>query len=329
MTQEPTTEYRPLCRHPQCEGDADGCRVAALAWSERDRLLAIARRRTASVAEAEDVVSEAMTRALECPDVDPSRAAAWLTAVTIRLCIDHARDRARAPKRWLYSMQTYPGTNEFEADVIDTLSAAAIAPLLDDMPEQQRRALQLRADGEPVAAIAKTMALSEKAVESLLGRARVAARTIVAGLGSCATIVAGLARRHDPGQSSAAVSTAMAFAMTTVVAANFGAPATPGQRPTATHGTGTGTAISQPALLRTPALPTVSHSRAVTTVTAHGPTRDVIRPQRDLDIGVVKMHDSGSGREDEHQSLTESLRACIKGGIEISPTYIGCRTAKP
>lgn len=333
MTQAPATDYRPLCRHAQCEGYADGCRVADLAWSERDRLLAIARHRVASTAEAEDVVSEAMTRALECPDVDAARVAAWLTAVTIRLCIDHVRDRARAPKRWLYSMQTYPGTNEFEADVIDTLAAAAIAPLLDDMPEQQRRALQMRADGESVAAIATAMSLSEKAVESLLGRARVAARNIVAGLGSGAAMAAGLLRRQSQTQAPAALSTAMAFAMTTVAAVHFDVPGSTGTPPAAAPVVRPVIAVDGPLpprareLLLNPASvqfapPTVSLGNGRT-------TNGVVRPVRDMNVGVVKVHDNGSARVGSNESLMESLRACITEGIEISPNYVGCRSAKP
>lgn len=332
MTQAPTSESRPLCRHAQCADHADRCLIADLAWSERHRLLAIARHRVASAAEAEDVVSEAMTRALECPDVDPARAAAWLTAVTIRLCIDHGRERARAPKRWLYSVQTYSRTHEFEADVIDTLSAAAIAPLLDDMPPQQRRALQLRADGESVAAIATAMSLSDKAVESLLGRARAAAKTIVAGLGSGAAMAAGLVRRPSPTPAPATVSTVMAFALTTIVAAHLGGPPADGA-PSASHHSGSITTANEPSPplrgLAVNVQAAVEVSPPVVSLGSSRPSSTVVRPGREVTVGVVRMHDSGSGRVDSDETPVESLRACIEQGIEISPSYIGCRSAKP
>lgn len=334
MTQAPTTEHRPLCRHAQCAGYADGCLVADLAWSERDRLIAIARNRVASAAEAEDVVSEAMTRALECPDVDPTRAAAWLTAVTIRLCIDHGRDHARAPKRWEYAARTYSRTHEFEADVVDTLSAAAIAPLLDDMPTQQRRALQLRADGEPVAAIAIKMSLSEKAVESLLGRARAAARTIVAGLGSAAAMTLGWFREADPAEAPAVLSTAMAFAMTAIAAAHLGG---------ATHAVAP--AAAPPAARSVVVLNAMAPAHSARLLETVRSVADVVpsfgslttpasgnataRPGQEFEVGTVKVRDSGSGREQPDESAVESVRACLTGGIEISTTYIGCRSAKP
>jgi RNA polymerase sigma factor (sigma-70 family) len=328
MTPAPTTAPRPVCRHAQCESHATGCLVADLAWSERSRLLAVARRRLASAAEAEDVVSEAMTRALECLDVEPDRAAAWLTAVTIRLCIDHVRERARAPKRWQYAAQTYPRADEFEDDVIDTLAAAAIAPLLDDMPAQQRRALQLRADGESVAAIAATMSLSDKAVESLLGRARNAARAIVAGLGSSGALAFGWARRADSAPAPVAVSTAMAFAVTTIAAAHFGLPQIGGAPPV-------NATLVRPAFIAAEPMPPRVLRRVVVRVsrTASAALRrgdGVATNQRGVvPVGGVKVHDSGSGRVDPHESFVDSVKACVAHGVEVSTTYVGCRSGKP
>ena len=332
MTQAPpVTSPPPLCRHAQCEKYADGCLVADLAWSERPRLLAVARRRVASAAEAEDVVSEAMTRALECPDVDPARAAAWLTAVTIRLCIDHVREHARAPKRWLYAVQTYPRSDEFEDDVIDTLSAAAIAPLLDDMPAQQRRALQLRADGSSVAAIAAAMSLSEKAVESLLGRARSAARAIVAGLGAGGAFAFGWGRRAESNAAPVAVSTAMAFAMTTIVAAHFDLPRHAAGSPAAgpAH---SAVVIADSSWTRSTLASTRNVSAPITAATiaaARRHDRAAVAPSPTVSVSRVQVHDDGAGRVDSNESLSDSLRACVTGGVEISPSYIGCRSGRP
>lgn len=332
MTQAPTVASPPpLCRHAQCESYAEGCLVADLAWSERPRLLTVAGRRVASAAEAEDVVSEAMTRALECPDVDPARAAAWLTAVTIRLCIDHVREHARAPKRRLYAMQTYPRSDEFEDDVIDTLSAAAIAPLLDDMPAQQRRALQLRADGSSVAVIATTMSLSEKAVESLLARARNAARTIVAGLGSGGVFALGWARRAESNAAPVAVSTAMAFAMTTIVAAHFDMPrhaaASPAARPARSA-----VVVADSTWARSMLASTRNDTAPITAATIAAPRRHdrpVVTPPDSVSVGRVQVHDDGTGRVDGDQSLADSLRACVNGGVEVTPSYVGCRSGHP
>ncbi|CAM5361097.1 hypothetical protein SVIOM74S_09467 [Streptomyces violarus] len=57
-------------------------------WSHREHLLKVARRRSMSPEDAEDAVHEAMLRAAERPDLDEERLAAWLTTVTMRLCVD-------------------------------------------------------------------------------------------------------------------------------------------------------------------------------------------------------------------------------------------------
>jgi RNA polymerase sigma factor (sigma-70 family) len=331
MTQAPIPRTNPFCRHRQCEGLADRCLVADLAWSERSRLLGVARHRVGSSAEAEDVVSEALTRALESPDVDPARIGAWLTTVTIRLCVDHARENARAPKRWLYAVRTYPRADEFEADVVDTLSAAVIAPLLDKMPGQQRRALQLRADGEPVAAIALAMSLSEKAVESLLGRARISARTIVSGLGAAVAVSVGWLRRPDTAPASLGMSTAVAFAMTAVASANVGSPGLPA-------GGHAGVVVHSVHADVEPAAPRVRAAFANARIGTRLTVASAPRPssggellsgkRRDVNVAGVAIHDGGSGRANPEESLQDSIRACVDSGIVVSTTYIGCRSAR-
>lgn len=74
-----------------------GCtgRPWAAVYAERERLLRLARARTLNEAEAEDCVSEAMLRCVEFDSVDEERLGALLTAVTLRLCADQHRGRAR------------------------------------------------------------------------------------------------------------------------------------------------------------------------------------------------------------------------------------------
>ena len=60
----------------------------SLAWAHRDRLLRIARRRTANEQEAEDVVSEVLLRAAESIPLTDDALGKWLTTVTINVCAD-------------------------------------------------------------------------------------------------------------------------------------------------------------------------------------------------------------------------------------------------
>jgi DNA-directed RNA polymerase specialized sigma24 family protein len=78
---------------PEERGSADG--HPADRWqrvlSHRESLLKVARRRSMNVDDAEDAVHEAMVRAAESANLDDARLGAWLTSVTIRLCVDRYR----------------------------------------------------------------------------------------------------------------------------------------------------------------------------------------------------------------------------------------------
>jgi RNA polymerase sigma factor (sigma-70 family) len=179
------------CKGLSVNCECQRCRIARVAWANRPQLLSVARRRIGSSADAEDIVSEAITRALEAESVEPERAVSWLTTVTIRLCIDRARDRGRAPKRLHYAVRHSSPPMRFEDDVIDSLHAGQVAALLSPLSAEHRSILQMRADGRSIASIAEQLSVSEKAAESLLGRARVAARAIMSAFG-------GARRGRDP-----------------------------------------------------------------------------------------------------------------------------------
>jgi len=166
-----------------CTGQTCDCRrcvVARTAWSIRPGLLAIAYRRTGSRADAEDIVSEALTRALESDSVDPDGAARWLTAVTVRLCVDRARDLGRWAKRSRYAVLHQSWSAHFYDEVVDRLYAEQVTTLLHQLAPEHLEVLRLRAEAESLAAIGDRLGVSAKAAESLLGRARTAARAIVA-----------------------------------------------------------------------------------------------------------------------------------------------------
>jgi RNA polymerase sigma factor (sigma-70 family) len=148
----------------------------SLVWSQRARLLRIARRRTASDHDAEDVVAEALLRAMESPEIDDERLPAWLTTVTVRLCIDVQRERAREHRLW--SRTGAPGTSaSCEERVCELSEAAWVSRRLTALPARQAQALRLRADGHDVAGVARSLGVSYRTAESLLARGRAAARS--------------------------------------------------------------------------------------------------------------------------------------------------------
>lgn len=152
-------------------------------WSHREQLLRVARRRSMSAQDAEDAVHEAMVRAAERPHVDGDRLGAWLTTVTVRLCVDRYRQLSRDADIGALtgSMLIAPGAASLEEAVCDRAEAVWLADRGAELPERQAEAMRLKTEDLEVAQVAQRMGLTYKAVESLLGRARRTLRAALAG----------------------------------------------------------------------------------------------------------------------------------------------------
>lgn len=150
-------------------------------WSHRERLLKVARRRSVNVEDAEDAVHEAMVRAAERRDVDDARLGAWLTSVTIRLCVDRFRQVGREAQAHTRSVRATPVQSTVEEAVCDRAEAKWLADRSADLPERQEEVLGLRAQGLDLAQIAQQTGLSYQAARSLLARARRALLATLAG----------------------------------------------------------------------------------------------------------------------------------------------------
>jgi RNA polymerase sigma-70 factor (ECF subfamily) len=155
----------------------DEAAFARLVQRHGSRALAVATRFLGSQSEAEDVVQEAFWRAWRAAGRwRPGEAAfpTWLHRVVVNLCID--RDRRMRLRRF-FSLEAAPEAEAPAVPVDRQLAAAGeLEAVMADMrrlPGRQRAALLLAASGEHSnAAIAAMLEVSEKAVESLLVRAR-------------------------------------------------------------------------------------------------------------------------------------------------------------
>jgi RNA polymerase sigma factor (sigma-70 family) len=150
-------------------------------WSHREELLKVARRRSASIEDAEDAVHEAMLRAAEHPDVQDERLGAWLTTVTMRLCVDRHRQMRRDDAVRSRTAIAPSAPVPVDEAVCDRAEAEWLADCSKELPARQAEALRLKSDGWEVSQIAREMGLSYEAVESLLARARRALRKSLAG----------------------------------------------------------------------------------------------------------------------------------------------------
>ncbi|MFC9245604.1 sigma-70 family RNA polymerase sigma factor [Streptomyces sp. NPDC057136] len=184
-------------------------------WSHREQLLKVARRRSMSAEDAEDAVQEAMLRAAENPHLDDARLGAWLTTVTMRLCVDRYRQVNREAEVRSTPKLVAPGPVPVEEAVCDRAEAKWLAFQSRELPARQAEALRLKAQDRDVGQVAREMGLSYEAVESLLARARRTLRNSLAGTLALTLWLCGRGRTQAGGnvQAVAAASTAATLAV--------------------------------------------------------------------------------------------------------------------
>ncbi|MFF4016436.1 sigma-70 family RNA polymerase sigma factor [Streptomyces sp. NPDC001843] len=182
-------------------------------WSHREHLLKVARRRSMSQEDAEDAVHEAMLRAAERPDLDDERLAAWLTTVTMRLCVDRYRQVNREAEVRTSPTLITPGPVPVEEAVCDRAEARWLAVRSGELPARQAEALWLKSEDLDVGQVAVKMGLSYRTVESLLARARRTLRNSLAATLGVAVFLAGRVRLRAGGKAVAVASTAATLAV--------------------------------------------------------------------------------------------------------------------
>lgn len=301
----------------------------SLAWAQRDHLLRVARRRTLCEDEAQDAVSEAMVRAMQADQLDETRIAAWLTTVTVNLCADIARDRARWHTRAAKYAVIHGGTEPSpEQRILDRELAAAVVRRLNRLPARQREAILLRASGLGVTDIAETLEVPYRAAESLLTRARAALRkaavAAVAGLAS-GWGIARRASRQAPLSATVALAAAAA-----VVTPAFDTPArvqaaTPlSEAPLTVYMTAQGHATNHAAPARAPGSHDDATRHASEKRTSRHAARSVVQPMRigargyGVDVGGVTQHDVPT-------SLPALVLDCVRHA-QLTPQHVGCPT---
>lgn len=184
-------------------------------WSHREQLLKVARRRSMSAEDAEDAVHEAMLRAAERPDLDDERLAAWLTTVTMRICVDRYRQVNREAEVRTSPTLIAPGPVPVEEAVCDRAEAKWLAVRSGELPARQAEALRLKSEDLDVGQVAVQMGLSYRTVESLLARARRTLRQSLAATLGCVLFLIGWGRPRGGGkvQAVAVASTAASLAV--------------------------------------------------------------------------------------------------------------------
>lgn len=262
------------------------CRLAAPGRPDEGVL-----RHTATAQDAEDVVHEAMTRAVESSGIDDDKLAPWLMRVTVRLCADIHRERVREQRRWFRLSAPAEAVSPDER-ICDQAEAAWVAEHLSRLPSRQAAALRLRAEGLTVEQVARRLDLSYRTTESLLARARSTLRAVlVSALGlaiACCRWAADFARLTTA-QPALVVAAAVTVAAVFPPVHHAAAPPRP-SRPQVLSGTAPSKApaVPAPSPLRLPRSRSAEQvpSRAVPPTAADRPSSGVTAPTPVLTSGA-------------------------------------------
>jgi RNA polymerase sigma-70 factor (ECF subfamily) len=159
------------------EGDAAAFDALFQRWS--GPLLRYLERMVRDLATAEDLVQEVFLRVHRARDRygAEARFSTWLYRIATNLALNELRrPRRRAPHRSTEDEAAPPlaGTDPPADDVVDARRMAGMAwRELGELPEKQRAALCLTAvEGLSYAEVAEALEVTEKAVKSLVHRAR-------------------------------------------------------------------------------------------------------------------------------------------------------------
>jgi RNA polymerase sigma factor (sigma-70 family) len=297
------------------------------AWEHRERLLRIARRRTFSEHEAEDVVSEVLLRAAVSVPLTDEALARWLTTVTLNVCADLAREHARSGKRAVYSMRQLLPEPSPEQLVIDREAAATAVRRLSRLPERQREALLLRSTGFSVAEIAAELEVSYKTAESLLSRARAFMRRAVV---VTAAILSGLLRglRRQTKAAPVIAAAALMFAIGGGSSPAWSRLTPPGPSRSAQPGLSVQVVPTLSLVAEGPRPTTDKPGRGAgtnrhNTFRQRAPRRQTRVHSAHVETGRAHMTTPPVTYEHGDETFLQTAKRCVQGGV-VTLKHVGC-----
>ncbi|NEY91888.1 RNA polymerase sigma factor [Tabrizicola oligotrophica] len=165
-------------------GDAEAARL--LTARHLGRVYGFAARLLGDRAEAEDVAQEAMLRLWRAAGVwraGEAQLSSWLYRVTVNLCTDRQRSRARRRAEALDDVaEPADDRADTEAALLSRERADALQSALATLPDRQRQAVVLRhIEGLSNPEIAAILEVGVEAVESLTARGKRALTAALAG----------------------------------------------------------------------------------------------------------------------------------------------------
>jgi RNA polymerase sigma factor (sigma-70 family) len=295
-------------------------------YAERDRLLRIARSRTLNEAEAEDCVSEAMLRCVEFEGLDEERLGAFLTTVTVRLCADQHRARARLLRTGgrMAGPDAEPGPEE---NVCERAEAAWLATHLRRLPAHQRRVVEARAAGLSCADVARRFDVSVDAVKSAVARARTSVRAAMASSFGLLPPILGRYRLVAAGVAGVAGVTVGGLLF---VSPPEAAPRVPAAPRVALPPRAPAVAVATPVRMGPPAPPAATATWTTAAARVLRPrvaSPRAVRPKAEPTtppIAKAGPYELGEDENQDRYTIDERVMHCVTEGVQLDP-YVQCR----
>jgi RNA polymerase sigma factor (sigma-70 family) len=291
---------------------------------QRERAVRVARARCGSPTEVDDCVQEAMTRIAAMPDVDVERVGPLLSTVVANLAMDGHRVRSRA-RRHQHRVAALVQPSH-DSDVCDVAEARWLWAQRRDLSSQDRRVIELRADGYSIQQAAVELGITYKAAENALGRARRSLRAVWRATASLVGILCG--GRLRPRAASPAVALASVAALAVAVSLGGQHPASPA----------TPAPTDRPAAVRDVQAAVVSGNAAARAARAGGELRNAAAARRSHAqtagrglvatpaVSVGPVHGAATHGEIRrgNESFLETTTDCLQRGVVVTVRYVGC-----
>jgi RNA polymerase sigma factor (sigma-70 family) len=300
--------------------------VWAAVLAQRERAIRVARARCSRRQEVDDLVQEALLRVASMPDLELANIGPLVTVVVSNLIIDGHRGRLRSAKTAARLRGTRHEVTAHDDDVCDRYEARWLRSRMSTLGNQDRRALELRAEGLALGEIATVLGISYKAAERALARARNSMRTIWrSGAALVGILTAVIGRRLNSRGPRVGV-LVLASALVTMMLAT---PWTGATRDAHPGGSVTAAASTEPDGMRPPRrVAPAAAGMATASVSARRPhAADVTRLAAVPAVGsrpLLRYEGGKLERKHPDETFVQTVQRCLRKGVTVTVHYVGC-----
>jgi RNA polymerase sigma-70 factor (ECF subfamily) len=309
----------------------------ALVLPHRERLRRIAARRLSCRDEVDDVVQEAMLRAVTFERLDPAYAGQFLSTVTVRLCADVQRERARQLRVGVRDALRTVEPGDPHDTLLDTAEARWLYGECLKLPPRESAVMLARASGMSVKETASTLGVGTKSAEAALTKARHRMRRVAQSAG---VTVLGVLRRAKwtvtPGAAAVAVTAVTVGGVVSGVAMLDRQERRPA--PVAAAPAVAAREAAAPAFVRVPKADPAGIAEAVVRKVRAAVPPDAVKPPKPPKPGTTYAETPPVGDPEvagtkegatvtethEDETIVESLSDCLTRGPSIDPSHFLC-----